>query len=248
MIFVRRRGVELARHVLPGEHRDHSRHGHRLVALDRLDPRMRMRRAQHLQMQRAFGRHVERVMRLAGDDGFGKRVAQAPAAGFDAGDIVFDIDHAMQRIVDAVIAGAAAKIALQHMRQILARGLVERRRGHDHACGAEAALKGLRIEKGLLHLVQLAVGREPFDGGDGVPCTAIGGHEAGMVGHAVEPHRAGAAVALVAPLLDSEKAKPAQECPEALPRRRLRREGLAVHREIHPAAPCFSNSARICSA
>ena len=248
MIFVRRRGVELARHVLPGEHRDHARHGHRLVALDRLDPRMRMRRAQHLQMQRAFRRHVERVMRLAGDDGFGKRVAQAPAAGFDAGDIVLDIDHAVQRIVDAVIAGAAAKIALQHMRQILARGLVERRRGHDHACGAEAALKGLRIEKGLLHLVQLAVGGEPLDGGDRVPCTAIGRHEAGMVGHAVEPHRAGAAVALVAPLLDAEKAKPAQECPEALPRRRLRREGLAVHREIHAAAPCFSSSARICSA
>jgi len=205
-----------------------------------------MRRAQHLQMQRAFGRHVERVMRLAGDDGFGERVAQAPAASLDAGDIVLDIDHAVQRIVDAVIAGATAKIALQHVRQILARGLVERRRGHDHACGAEAALKGLRIEKRLLHLVQLAVGREPFDGGDGVPGAAIGRHQAGMEGNAVEPDGAGAAVALVASLLDAE-AKPAQEGSKALPRRWLRREGLAVHGEVHAAAP-FSSSARICSA
>ena len=101
MILVRRRRVELARHVLPGEHRDHARHGHCLVALDRLDARMRMRRAQHLQMQRAFRRNVERVVRLAGDDRFGERVAQAPAAGLDAGDIVLDIDHAVQRIVDA---------------------------------------------------------------------------------------------------------------------------------------------------
>ena len=58
-----------------------------------------------------------------------------------------------------------------------------------------------------------------------------------MVGHAVEPDRAGAAVALVASLLDAEEAKPAQEGPEALSRRRLRREGLAVHGEIHAATP-----------
>ena len=47
MILVRRRRVELARHVLPGEDRDDAGHGERLVALDRLDARMRMRRAQH---------------------------------------------------------------------------------------------------------------------------------------------------------------------------------------------------------
>ena len=32
MILMRRRGVELARHVLPGEHGDHAGHGQRLVA------------------------------------------------------------------------------------------------------------------------------------------------------------------------------------------------------------------------
>ena len=68
-------------------------------------------------MQRVFRRHVERVMRLAGDDRLGERVAQAPAAGIPA-DILLDIDHAVQRIVDAVIAGAAAEIAFQHARQI----------------------------------------------------------------------------------------------------------------------------------
>ena len=44
-----------------------------------------------------------------------------------------------------------------------------------------------------------------------------------------------------------EEAKPAQEGSKALPRRWLRREGLAVHGEVHAAAP-FSSSARICSA
>ena len=157
MILVRGRRVELARHVLPGEHGNHARHGHCLIALDRLDARMRMRRAQHVQMQRAVRRNVERVARPSGDDRLCERIAQAPAAGFLSRGLLLYIDHAVQRIVDRVIAGAAAEIALQHMRQILARSLVERCSGHDHARGAEAALKGLRIEKRLLHLVQLAV-------------------------------------------------------------------------------------------
>jgi hypothetical protein len=125
-------------------------------------------------MERAISRHVERVARLAGDDLFGERVAQAPAAGFNSRGFLLDIDDAVQRVVDAVIAGAAAQIALQHAWQLLARLRIEGRGGHDHAGGAEAALKGLRIEKGLLHRVQLAAEREPFDGGDLAPGAAEG--------------------------------------------------------------------------
>ena len=248
MILVRGRRVELARHVLPGEHGDHAGHRESLVALDRSDARMRMRRAQHLEMERAVRRNVERVARFAGDDRFGERIAQAPAAGVFSAILFLDIDHAVQRIVDRVIAGAAAKIALQPVRQILPRFAVEGRCRHDHACGAEAALKGLRIEERLLHRVELAVAGEPFDGGDLVPGAAEGGHQAGMEGHAVEPDGAGAAVALVAALLDAEEAELAQEGSEALPRLRLRREGPAVHGEIHAVAPGFASSARICSA
>jgi len=223
MILMRRGGVELARHVLPGEHGDHAGHRESLVALDRLDARMRVWRAQHLEMQRAFRRHVERVARLAGDDRLGEGIAQAPAAGVLSGHFRLNIDDPVQGVIDAVIAGAAAKIALEPVGEILARRVVEGRGGHDHAGGAEAALKGLRIEKRLLHRVQLAVLRQAFDGGDLVAGTAEGGHEARVKRHAVEPYRAGAAVALVAAFLDAEEAEFAQEGPEALTGRRFRR-------------------------
>ena len=140
------------------------------------------------------------------------------------------------------------RLPFRPVRQILPRLAVEGRCRHDHACGAEAALKGLRIEEGLLHRVELAVAGEPFDGGDLVPGAAEGGHQAGMERHAVEPDGAGAAVALVAAFLDAEEAELAQEGSEALTGRRLRREGPAVHGEIHAEAPGLASSARICSA
>ena len=95
MILVRRGRIELARHVLPGEHGDHAGHRESLVALDRSDARMRMRRAQHLEMKRAIRRDVERVARLAGDDRLGERVAQASAAGVFSTSLFLDIDHAV---------------------------------------------------------------------------------------------------------------------------------------------------------
>ena len=166
------------------------------------------------------------------NDGLGERIAQASAAGL-SGNLFLDIDDAVQRVVDAVIAGAAAEIALQHPRQILARLLVEGRRGHDHAGGAEAALKGLRIEKGLLHRVQPAVLRQALDGRDRAALGAIGRHQAAMERHAVEPDGAGAAIALVAAFLDAEPAMLAQERPEALAGRGLGGKLLAVDREVH---------------
>ena len=242
MIFMRRRRVELARYVLPGEHPDDAGHRKRLVALDRFDARMRMRRAQNFQMQRVLRRQVERVMRFAGDDRLGERAAHAPAAGV-AGGVLLDIDHAVQRIVDRVIAGAAAEITFQHARQVIARRLIERRGGHDHAGGAKAALERLRIEKRLLHGVQLAVLGEALDGGDLAPGGAEGRQQAAMIGHAIEPHRAGAAIALVAAFLDAEPAVIAQEGAQALPRRGLGGKLLAVDGEVHRAS-----SVRICSA
>ena len=193
-------------------------------------------------MQRILRRQVERVMRLAGDDRLGERVAHASAASITGG-ILLDIDHAVEGIIDRVIAGAAAEIAFQHARQIIACRLIEGRRGHDHACGAEAALEGLRIEKRLLHRVQLAVLGEPLDSGDLALGGAEGRQQAAMIGHAVEPHRAGAAIALVAAFLDTEPAMLAQEGAQALPRSRFRRELPAVDGEVHRAS-----SARICSA
>lgn len=116
----------------------------------------------------------------------------------------------MQRIVDRVIAGAAAEIAFQQAWQVIACILVERRGGHDHAGRAIAALKGLRIEECLLHGMKLAVSCEALDGRDLAPLSAKGGYQAAMIGHAVEPDGAGAAIALVAALLDAEPAMVAQ--------------------------------------
>ena len=62
--------------------------------------------------------------------------------------------------------------------------------------------------------------------------------------HAVEPDRAGAAIALVAALLDAEPAVLAQEGAQALAGRRLGRELLPLTVRFMLAA----SSARICSA
>ena len=244
---MRRRRVELAWHILPGEDGNDAGDGKRLVAADALDAGMRMRRAQHFEVQRALHRHVEGVAGLTGDDRLGERVAQALAAGIAPTVLLLDIDDAMERVVDAVIAGAAAEIALQHARQVLMCLLVEGCGCHDHARRAEPALKGLRIEKGLLHRVQSAVACQPLDGRDLLPCGAEGGHQARMERLAVDMDRAGAAIALVAALLDAEKSEAAQEGAQALAGSRFRRDQLPVDGAIHVTAPCRS-SARICSA
>ena len=240
-------GVEPPGDILPGEDGDDPRNRFRLVAADAANARMSVRRSQHFEMQRPLDRDIERVTRLPGDDGSAKGVAQIRAAGVGLA-VVFGLAHAMHGIADAAIAGAAAEIAFERIGQVLARLGVEAGGGHDHAGAAESALKARRIEKGLLHRVQLAVAREPFDGGDRVSGAAKSGDQAGVIGHAVEPHRAGAAIARVAPLLHAEEAELAQECPEALTGRRFRREGLAVYREVHGAARGLASSARICSA
>src|ERR1700730_18355936 len=207
---------------------------------------MRMRRPEYFQVQRVRHRHVECIARFAGDDRFGEGAAQARAA-CSPRHVVLGIDDAMQRVVDAVITGAAAKITLQEARQVLARFRIERRGGHDHAGGAEAALKGLRIEKGLLHGVQLAVACQPLDGGDLAPRGAEGRRQARVEGFTIDMDGASATIALVASFLNAKKYKSAQEGAQALARKWLHRKLLPVDGAIHAAAPYLS-SERICSA
>jgi hypothetical protein len=68
MVFVRRRAVEATRHVFPREDLDHARHRHRLLAVDLQDARMRVRRAQHLEVKEILDCDVHRVTRMTGDD------------------------------------------------------------------------------------------------------------------------------------------------------------------------------------
>ena len=243
VILVQGRAVEPAGHVFPGIDRDHARHAQGLGPVDARDARMGVRRAQHLQVQQALNGGVHRVARLAGQDGVGKRVRQAGAAGL-AGQVLLDVDPAVQRVLDRAIARTAAEVALQGMRQIvLVRLECGRGRGHDHAGRTVAALEGLGVVEGLLHRMKRAVLGEPLDGRDPAAFAAEGGHEAGMVGLAVDPHGAGAAVAGVAALLDAEHFKVAQEGAQALAGFRL--GGVAPAIDVERA---HASSARICSA
>ena len=141
---------------------------------------------------------------------------QAAAEGGARGG-VFDIDLAVERVFDRTIAGAAAQIAFQRRAEILALRLVQGCAGQDHARGAEPALKGLRVEKRLLHRVRAAIAGEAFDGGDGMAVGAEGGDQAAVHRLAVDQHGAGAAIAGVATLLDAEMPELAQESSQALP-------------------------------
>ena len=137
------------------------------------------------------------------------------------------------------------------MRQIRPLLLAQRGGGHDHAGGAEAALEGLRIEEGLLHRMQRAVLGQPLDGGDLAAGGAEGRHQAGMHRLAVEPDRAGAAIAGIAALLDAEHAAIAQEGAQALSGRRLGGEQFAVDVVVHPGigragtSACFMREFRL---
>ena len=173
---------------------------------------------------------IERIARRAAHHVRPGGRRQAAAEG-GAGGGVLDIGLAVERVLDRAIAGAAADIALQRGAEVLPLRLVQRGAGQDHAGGAEAALKSLRIEEGLLHRMRAAVAAKTFDGGDRVPLGAKRRDQAAMHRLAVEQHGAGAAIAGVAALLDAEMAELAQERAQALPGARRLREWLAVDLE-----------------
>ena len=158
---------------------------------------------------------------------------------------VLDIVLAVQRIDDRAVAGAAADVALEGMRQVLAMRLVERLRGrrHHHAGGAVAALEGLGVVERLLHRMHLAVLGQALDRGDLAALAAESGHQAGMERLAVEPHRAGAAVAGIAAFLDAEHLQVAQEGAQALAGLRFGRIEAAIDFVV-----AHASSARTCSA
>ena len=145
------RGREITRRgVLVGEHRDDAGRGEGGARIDAHDAGGRVRRAQDLHVQQAVDRHVHRIAGAAGDDGGAGGRRQVAAAGLARRGLLHSAD-AVDRVGDRSIAGATTEIALQRAAQIAALRLVERRGGHHHARGAEAALEALGVEKGLLH-------------------------------------------------------------------------------------------------
>ena len=154
----------------------------------------------------------------------------------------------MDGIGDGTIAGAAAEIALERMRQIGLMRLIHRGDGHDHAGGAEAALEGLGIHERLLHRMQRAVGLgEAFDGGDRLVLGAECRDEAGMNRLALDPDGAGAAVAGIATLFHAKEAALAQIGAQALAGCGIGGDAFAVDGADHRDAPVCESSWRISS-
>ena len=146
------------------------------------------------------------------------------------------------RIGDGAVAGAAAEVALQVAGQVLLLVLIERRCGHHHACGAEAALKALAFHELVLDRMQLPLGTagggcQPLDGGDRVPLGADGGIDAAVDRGPVHVHGAGAAVPAVASLLHTRVALLAQDRPQALPRTWVSAGMCSVDLDSHAQAP-----------
>ena len=71
-------------------------------------------------------------------------------------------------------------------------------RGHDKARGAEAALKAVAVEEGLLHRMQHRSVGEAFDGKDLRPVRLDRQHQTRPDGQPVDEHRAGPAHAVFA--------------------------------------------------
>ncbi len=197
-------------------------------------------------MQKSGGRDIERVSRTAADDSrAGRRRYAAAARGSRFG--FFDLMLAADGSLDRTIAGATTDIALERPSQIVTLRLIETRRRHDHARRAEATLKPLRLQKGLLHGVQLAIFRQAFDCRNGAMFGPVGGKDAAMDRLAIDQHRAGAAIACVASLLHAEKSKLAQKRAEALSGARPRCVDFFVHQKGH-AGSFPASSRRISSA
>ena len=135
---------------------------------------------------------------------------------------VFDVSATpCKRILDGVIAGAAAEVALETEREIFLLFFRKACGCHDHARGAESALERLRIEERLLHRMEVPVGGEPFDGGDFAPFGTKSRHKAAVDGFAVEPDRACAAIAGIAAFFHAEPSEIASEGSQALAGPRL---------------------------
>src|SRR3954471_6268635 len=124
----------------------------------------------------------------------------------------------VNRLAHLLIGAAAADVG--HRRVDLGvgrRGLGGEQRGsrHDHAALAVTALGNVVFEPSLLDLVQLAVLGEALDGGDLLAARdGAQRHMAGARRHAVDVHRAGAALGDAAAVLRASEAQGVAQHPQ----------------------------------
>src|SRR6478752_5348047 len=98
--------------------------------------------------------------------------------------------HLLERAATADVADVGVDVGVGRLGLVLE----QRRHRHDHAALAIAALRHVVLEPRLLHLVQRAVLREPFDGGDLLTVDRAERHRARTHRDAVDVDGAGAAL------------------------------------------------------
>ena len=123
----------------------------------------------------------------------------------------------------------------------------QQRDGRDDEAGrAEAALHGARGHERPLHGVQPAVGGQPLDGHDLAPVGLRAVHEAGAHELAVQQHRAGAALALLAGALGARQVEPlAQHEQQALGAVDVGLALLAVDAQLDPHTRHLASARRV---
>ena len=205
--------------VLGGDDRGDVRVRERRRGVDRDDPRVRVRAAQHRAVDHPRQPDVVEVGALAADEArvlLALQPAEADRAlGRRAGKVLdvamlmppgvgggFVLGRPADRADDVLVAGAAADRAGDRGADLLlgrVRVLVEQRaRGHQHPRRAEAALQRVQLVEALLDRVELAVDLERLDGADLVPLAHHRERRARLDRLAVHQHDAGAAVGGVA--------------------------------------------------
>ena len=151
------------------------------------------------------------------------------------------------RLDDRGVAGAAAKVARQHVVVIVARRGVGGGQGYHDTRGAEAALAGVMVDQRALHRVQGAIGGgDAFDRAHRLAMHLGQQQDAGVdrarASGIAEHHGAGAAIALVAALLGAHQAALAAQPVKQGSRRVLRpqanRRSIEPKRDLgHPKCP-----------
>ena len=155
---------------------------------------------------------------------------------------------------DLAVAGAATEHATERVEHLFLRGpgtpAQELGRGHQHAWGADPALRRAVAVEGPLQAREGAVPGQALDGEDVAARDLAQRHQTGANLLAVEQHRAGAAIAGVAadlgadqPELLAEHVGEARERPRAHPDRALvDREGDGLRHLAHALSPSSAPS------
>ena len=140
---------------------------------------------------------------------------------------------ALYRLNLAHVTGAAAQDGVQRLADLglgwVSVFLQERLGGQDLRRGAETALNGARLDKGLLDRVQFLVLAYPFQGYDLCPSHSRGFNLATADWFPIQEHGANAAVAIPAAIFDAEVRRAAKRDQESFIRSNRKRSADIIN-------------------